>query len=109
MIATSATPSLLDVRNALRNAGLRQAEDHPGLPVVPEVETWASNGEIIIKIGVAPHERLGADAIPARVHDALLACGFGLSMTTRCDDTSDSRSPAAVLASGDDVAIICTR
>lgn len=109
MIATSAAPSLLDVGNALRSAGLRQAEDHPRLPMVPEVETWASNGEIILKIGVEPHERPGADAIQARVHMPLEHAVSALSMTTRCDDNSDSRSPAAVLASGDAVAIICTR
>ncbi|MHC3392819.1 hypothetical protein ACLQ2E_25635 [Streptomyces lavendulocolor] len=108
MITTSTAPSLPNVRSALRSAGLLWADDYPGLPVVPDVETWVSNGKVIIKIGVAPHERPGADAIPARVHDALLAYGFGLSTTTRCDGTSDSRSPAAVLASGDAVSVICT-
>jgi hypothetical protein len=108
MITTSAAPSLSNVRNALRSGGLRQAEDYPGLPVVPEVETWTSNGEIILKIGVAPHERPGADAIPARAHAALLAHGFSLHATPS-DATSDRRSPAEVLASGDAVSVICTQ
>lgn len=38
-MTTSAAPSLLNVRTAMRSRGLRQAEDHPGLPVVPDVES----------------------------------------------------------------------
>ncbi|MFF2228290.1 hypothetical protein ACFVV7_33790 [Streptomyces globisporus] len=74
---TAASSNLLitDVREALRQAGVQQHDDQPGLPS-PEVETWHADGQVILKVTLAPDERAGAEAIPGRVQRALREHGL---------------------------------
>lgn len=101
MTAAHAGAVLPDLRVALRGAGLRQAEDCPGLPVLPDVETWISDGEVTLKITVAPEDRPGAAAVPARVQDALRSHGFTLAARSH-----DGPSPVAALTAGHAVGIV---
>uniref|UniRef100_A0AAU2AB95 Uncharacterized protein n=1 Tax=Streptomyces sp. NBC_00093 TaxID=2975649 RepID=A0AAU2AB95_9ACTN len=103
MITASAEPSLVDVREALRIGGLRQVDDCPGLPVVPDVETWLCDAGVIVKITIAPEERPGADTIPARLQDVLRVSGLALAAETRGDNAD------AALVAGKAVRIVRAR
>jgi hypothetical protein len=95
------------VREILASAGLRLVDSHPGLPVMPDVETWVCDAKMFLKITVAPEERPGADALPARVQSALLSSGFALAgAARRGDDVSDASCPDAALAAGRTVRLV---
>lgn len=103
MTATTSAPSLSGVREALRAGGVSQIGDRPGLPHLPEVETWLVDGNVILKVTVAPEDRPGAQTIPARVHDALRSGDFILVP----DDGAPAPVPAAAaLASGRAVRVV---
>jgi hypothetical protein len=106
VLFTRVESSLLTVREILASAGLRQVDSHPGLPVMPDVETWVCDAEMLLKITVAPEERPGADAIPARVQSALLSSGFALAGAARGDDVSYASCPDAALAAGRTVRLV---
>ncbi|MEU5137085.1 hypothetical protein [Streptomyces californicus] len=103
--ASNATALLSGVRGALRAAGVSQLGDRPGLPHLPEVETWLNDGEVLLKVTVAPQERPGAGEIPGRVQDALRSGGFTLAPAFG-SATATSLSPATELGSGRAVHII---
>ncbi|MFF3372027.1 hypothetical protein ACFYXF_03610 [Streptomyces sp. NPDC002680] len=98
MITTDSNSLLSDVREALRSGRVSQLGDRPGLPHLPEVETRLVDGEVILKVTVAPEERPGADAIPRRVQDALRSGGLTLAVTS--DSTTVAASPVLALESG---------
>jgi hypothetical protein len=105
MVTANSNAFLSEVRTALKDAGVSQLGDRPGLPHLPEVETWLVDDEVILKVTQAPEERPGAGAIPGRVQDALRGGGFTLAVAP--DSTSPaSMSPLAALGSGSAVRVI---
>lgn len=99
MITADSDALLADVRGALRDGGVSQFEDLPGLPHLPAVETWLADGEVLLKVTVAPEERSGADAIPDRVQNVLRSCGFVLALA-HDRATPATAPPVAALGSG---------
>ncbi|MFJ5635307.1 hypothetical protein ACIQF5_22055 [Streptomyces goshikiensis] len=87
------------------SALLSSVREAPGLPHLPEVETWLVGEEVILKVAVAPEDRPGAGAIPGRVQDALRSGGFTLAVDAG-RATPASLSPATELGSGRAVRII---
>lgn len=103
---TSGSDTLLSgVREALRRGGLSQFGDRPGLPHLPEVDTWLVAGEVILKVTLAPAERPGAEAIPGRVQDALRSTGFMLAMA-HDSGCPTAASPVDALRSGRAVRVV---
>ncbi|MFF2378360.1 hypothetical protein ACFVUW_28620 [Streptomyces xiamenensis] len=101
--ATASAPLLSGVREALRAGGVSQFGDRPGLPHLPEVETWLVDGGVVLKVTVAPGERPGAKKIPSRVRDALRRGGFTLVPDAGAPSATSS---ADVLASGRAVRVV---
>ncbi|WP_332758333.1 hypothetical protein [Streptomyces sp. MT206] len=105
MIISDSDTLLADVRGALKDGGVSQSGDLPGLPHLPEVETWLADGKVLLKVTVAPEERSGADAIPGRVQDVLRSSGFVLALAHDCAMPA-AAPPAATLGSGRAVRVI---
>ncbi|MFB8406789.1 hypothetical protein [Streptomyces sp. NPDC055912] len=105
MITADSDALLADVRGALKDGGVSQSGDRPGLPHLPEVETWLADGEVLLKVTVAPEERSGAAAIPDRVQNVLRSSGFVLALAHDCA-TPAAAPPAAALGSGRAVRVI---
>ncbi|MEW1760354.1 hypothetical protein AB0393_28070 [Streptomyces cyaneofuscatus] len=92
MSSTPTAPGLLHgVRDTLASAGVRQVSD---------AETWVNaEGELLVKIAVAPDERAGAAEIPERLLQALRTDGYALAATSD-SAAPDSLSPDEALRAG---------
>jgi hypothetical protein len=102
MTEPAAAVLLVEVRRALRSAGLSQPEDHTRLV---DVETWIEGGAVVLQITTAPDESPHAAALPGRVRTALAENGLTLAP---CHGSGPNRPPTRALAAGEAVAIIRT-
>lgn len=106
MITAADSAALLsDAREALRTGGVSQPGDRPGLPHLPEVETWLTDEQVILKVTLAPEKPPDADTIPSRVQGVLRSRGFTLAVAPG-GATPTSPSPATALEFGQAVRIV---